>query len=64
MYSRKWKPFRISNKIYILVKVDTHSRMCVDLESEMGTSVVHIKHKWKNHEATERSYIQCGTVSK
>jgi len=46
MYNRKWKPFRISNKIGILVKVDTCSRLCVDLESEMGTSVVHIKHKW------------------
>jgi len=38
--------------------------MCVDLESEMGTSVAHIKHKLKRHEATERSYVQCGTVSK
>jgi hypothetical protein len=36
--------------------------MCVDLESEMGTSVVHIKHKLKSLEATERSYVQCGTV--
>jgi len=49
MYKRKWKPFRISNKIDILVKVDAHSRLCVDLESEMGTSVVHIKHKLGKH---------------
>jgi len=62
MYKRKWKLFRISNKKDILVKVDTHSRLCVDLESEMGTSVVHIKHKLKNYEATERSYVQCHTV--
>jgi len=46
------------------VKFDTHSRLFVDLESEMGTSVFYIKHKLKNHEATERSYVQCGTVSK
>lgn len=56
MYKRMWKSFRISNIVDILVKVDTHSRMCVDLGSELWTSVVHIKHNLKNHEATERSY--------
>jgi hypothetical protein len=60
----KERSFTVSDKINILVKVDAHIGTCVELASQLRLSVSKLNITVKNHEETERSYIQCGPFSK
>jgi hypothetical protein len=48
----------------ILAKADANTETCVDPRSKLGLLMSALNTTVKKHEATERSYIQCGTYSK
>jgi hypothetical protein len=54
----------MSDKIGISAKADANTGMCVDPTSELGLRISTLYTTVKIREATERSYIQCGTFSK
>lgn len=50
--------FIVSDKIDTVAKVDAHTGTCGDLASVLGVLVSTLSTIVKNHETTERSYIQ------
>jgi centromere protein B len=60
----KRKSFTVNNKINIVAEVGAHIDTRVELASCLRLSVSKLNTIVKNHEETERRYIQCGPSSK
>jgi hypothetical protein len=62
--NNKGKQKSFSDKIYNFAQTDVHIRIHVERASHFRLSVSTLNTTVKNHEETERRYVQCGTFCK
>jgi hypothetical protein len=61
---RKPKSLTVSDKISILVHTDAHIATCVELAPWSTLSMPTLNPIVKNHDETEKNFVQCGTFYK
>jgi hypothetical protein len=59
---QNWKSFTIRDKIQILVHADAHNETHAELVSHLRLSVSMLNTIVKNHEETERRYVERGPL--
>jgi hypothetical protein len=62
--NNKEKQKSFSDKIYNFAQADAHIGIHAELASHLRLSVSTLNTAVKNHEETERRYVQCGTFCK